>query len=65
MIYVFLVLINKGKARRNKSVTKGSQFNVLQDLKQFTDKTLPILKERKELGLDMNTGTSVFQDRHF
>lgn len=42
-----------------------SHIRVLQDLKEFTDHTLPIIRERKDLGMEINSGTSMNQDMHY
>lgn len=65
LLVTCLVMLKKGKARRNKSEIHGSHIEVLRDLKQFTDHTLPSVRERKELGLEINTGTSISQDIHY
>ena len=42
-----------------------SHIKILQDLTEFTKDTLPIIREKKESGLDVNYGISHSQQRHF
>lgn len=57
--------LKKSKISQNRTEKRGSHIDTLRKLKSHTDRTLPIVRERKELGLDMTSGISMEQDIHY